>query len=103
MTLRTEECDLTTRTWEQEAFDLVVAIFVHLSPAVRQSVHRSFRYALKPRELLILAAKTIIRRTASTGVTLFGRAAATGFPSEQEGTSHCGLAHVVRSLLRKPC
>lgn len=132
VTLRTEECDLTTRTWEQEAFDLVVAIFVHLPPAVRQSVHRSFFCALKPGGLLILEAFShkqleYQKKYRSGGppalellysaemlrqdflvVRRCSRAAAEIIElSEQEvelqeGTSHCGVAHVVRLLLRKP-
>jgi cyclopropane fatty-acyl-phospholipid synthase-like methyltransferase len=58
VTLRTEQADLTTWSWPEQAFDVVAAIFIHFPPEVRPSMHRRMFQALKPGGLLILEAFT---------------------------------------------
>jgi SAM-dependent methyltransferase len=54
--IQTECADLTIRNWLQAEYDLVVAIFLHFAPEVRQRMHQSMLRALKPGGLLILEA-----------------------------------------------
>jgi SAM-dependent methyltransferase len=51
--------DLTSWNWPEAVYDLVVAIYVHFAPEVRQQMHRSMLKALKPGGLLILEAFNI--------------------------------------------
>lgn len=48
--------DLTTWDWVEAEYDLVVSIYVHFAPEVRQQIHRSMLKALKPGGLMILEA-----------------------------------------------
>jgi cyclopropane fatty-acyl-phospholipid synthase-like methyltransferase len=48
--------DLTTWDWVVAEYDLVVSIYVHFAPEVRQQIHRSMLKALKPGGLVILEA-----------------------------------------------
>ena len=54
--LQTECADLTTWNWLCNEYDLVVAIYLHFAPEVRQRMHQSMLRALKPGGLLILEA-----------------------------------------------
>ena len=56
--IRTEKADLTTWPWPEQAFDAVVAIYVHFPPEVRARMHRRMFEALKPGGVLILEAFT---------------------------------------------
>jgi 2-polyprenyl-3-methyl-5-hydroxy-6-metoxy-1,4-benzoquinol methylase len=48
--------DLTSWNWHKGIYDLVVSIYVHFAPEVRQQMHQSMVAALKPDGLLILKA-----------------------------------------------
>jgi SAM-dependent methyltransferase len=54
ISLQTECADLTTWNWAEATYDLVVSIYVHFAPDVRQQVHRSILGSLKPGGLIIL-------------------------------------------------
>jgi 2-polyprenyl-3-methyl-5-hydroxy-6-metoxy-1,4-benzoquinol methylase len=54
VSLQTECADLTTWNWAEATYDLVVSIYVHFAPDVRQQVHRSMLGSLKPGGLIIL-------------------------------------------------
>ena len=54
--IQTECADLTSWQWPKATYDLVVAIYLHFDPEVRQRMHRSMLEALKPAGLLILEA-----------------------------------------------
>lgn len=54
--LQTQCADLTTWDWSATIYDLVVSIYVHFAPEVRQRMHQSMLIALKPGGLLILEA-----------------------------------------------
>jgi 2-polyprenyl-3-methyl-5-hydroxy-6-metoxy-1,4-benzoquinol methylase len=54
--IQTRCADLTTWDWLVAEYDLVVSIYLHFSPEVRQRMHRSMLKALKPGGLLILEA-----------------------------------------------
>ncbi|MEO0377180.1 MAG: class I SAM-dependent methyltransferase [Cyanobacteria bacterium P01_A01_bin.17] len=54
--LRTECADLSTWDWPQDQYDLVVSIYLHLPPEIRQKIHSSIFNALRPGGLLILEA-----------------------------------------------
>jgi SAM-dependent methyltransferase len=54
--IQTQCADLTTWDWVENAYDLVVAIYLHLAPDSRQKIHRSMLKALKPSGLIILEA-----------------------------------------------
>ncbi len=56
--LQTEQVDLTSWAWPRNAYDCVIAIFVHFPPAERVRVHQAMYDALKPRGVLILEAFT---------------------------------------------
>ena len=56
VTIQTECADLTSWQWPKATYDLVVAIYLHFDPKVRQRMHRSMLEALKPDGLLILEA-----------------------------------------------
>ncbi len=52
--LQTQCADLTNWEWTEAAYDLVVSIYVHFDSDVRQRMHRSMLYSLKPGGLIIL-------------------------------------------------
>ena len=52
--LQTQCADLTAWDWLAATYDLVVSIYVHFAPEVRQRMHQSMLKALKPGGLLIL-------------------------------------------------
>jgi 2-polyprenyl-3-methyl-5-hydroxy-6-metoxy-1,4-benzoquinol methylase len=54
--IQTQCADLTTWDWVEDAYDLVVSIYLHFAPDVRQKIHRSMLKALKPGGLIILEA-----------------------------------------------
>jgi Methyltransferase domain len=54
--IQTQRADLTTWDWVVAEYDLVVSIYVHFAPEVRQQMHRSMLKALKPGGLVILEA-----------------------------------------------
>ena len=54
--IKTQCADLTSWQWSKATYDLVVSIYVHFDPEVRQQMHRSMLEALKPGGLLILEA-----------------------------------------------
>jgi SAM-dependent methyltransferase len=54
VSLQTECADLTTWNWAEATYDLVVSIYVHFAPDVRQQVHGSMLGSLKPGGLIIL-------------------------------------------------
>lgn len=54
--IQTQCADLTTWDWVENIYDLVVSIYVHFAPKVRQKIHRSMLKALKPRGIIILEA-----------------------------------------------
>jgi 2-polyprenyl-3-methyl-5-hydroxy-6-metoxy-1,4-benzoquinol methylase len=57
--IQTQCADLTTWNWPKAVYDLVVAIYIHFTPEVRQQMHRSMLKALKPGGLVILEAFNI--------------------------------------------
>ena len=54
--IKTQCADLTSWQWSKATYDLVVSIYVHFDPKVRQRMHRSMLESLKPGGLLILEA-----------------------------------------------
>ncbi len=54
--LHAVRADVTRPPWREGAFDAVVAIYVHLPPAVRAAAHRTWAAALRPGGLLVLEA-----------------------------------------------
>ena len=54
--IQTQCADLTSWQWSIATYDLVVSIYVHFDPKVRQRMHRSMLESLKPGGLLILEA-----------------------------------------------
>ncbi len=54
--IATEVADLATWKWPVAAFDGVVAVFLHLPPAIRPIVHHCIVAALKPGGIVILEA-----------------------------------------------
>jgi 2-polyprenyl-3-methyl-5-hydroxy-6-metoxy-1,4-benzoquinol methylase len=54
--IQTQCADLTTWNWVENTYDLVVSIYVHFAPEVREQIHRSMLKALKPGGLIILEA-----------------------------------------------
>ena len=54
--LKTECVDLTTWNWPEAKYDLVVSIYLHFAPTVRQRMHQAMLKALKPGGLFILEA-----------------------------------------------
>lgn len=120
VSLRTEQADLTHWDWPQAAFDLVVAIFIHFSPAQRTRMHRAMFAALRPGGLLILEAFTPeqleyrsggppVREMLYTAEMLradFAQAAILSLEETitelQEGPYHRGTAAVVRLIARRP-
>lgn len=59
VSLQTELTDVHARQWEENRFDLIVAIFIQFaSSAERQALHHSIVQALKPGGLLLLQGYT---------------------------------------------
>jgi 2-polyprenyl-3-methyl-5-hydroxy-6-metoxy-1,4-benzoquinol methylase len=54
--IQTQCADLTTWDWLVAEYDLVVAIYLHFAPEVRQKMHRSMLKALKPGGSIVLEA-----------------------------------------------
>jgi 2-polyprenyl-3-methyl-5-hydroxy-6-metoxy-1,4-benzoquinol methylase len=54
--IQTQCVDLTTWDWVVAEYDLVVSVYVHFAPEVRQRMHRSMLKALKPGGSIILEA-----------------------------------------------
>jgi 2-polyprenyl-3-methyl-5-hydroxy-6-metoxy-1,4-benzoquinol methylase len=54
--IQTRCADLTTWDWVENTYDLVVSIYVHFAPEVRQQIHRSMLKTLKPGGLIVLEA-----------------------------------------------
>jgi 2-polyprenyl-3-methyl-5-hydroxy-6-metoxy-1,4-benzoquinol methylase len=54
--IQTQCADLITWDWGVAKYDLVVSIYVHFTPKVRQQIHRSMLQALKAGGLIILEA-----------------------------------------------
>ncbi|MBD3610464.1 MAG: class I SAM-dependent methyltransferase [Gammaproteobacteria bacterium] len=48
--------DLTTWSWPEEEFDIVVSIFAHFPPGVREQIHNNIMKTLKPGGKLIMEA-----------------------------------------------
>lgn len=57
--IETIHTDLTTWTWPQDSFDVVVAIYIHFPQAQRARMHRAMLAALKPGGVLLLEAFTL--------------------------------------------
>lgn len=56
--IRTQQLELTTWEWPEQAYDVVAVIYIHFPPAVRATMHRAMFHALKPGGVLILEAFT---------------------------------------------
>jgi cyclopropane fatty-acyl-phospholipid synthase-like methyltransferase len=55
VTLRVEQADMTNWTWQESAFDVVVAIFIQFSkPPQRDKIFAGIKRTLKPGGLLLL-------------------------------------------------
>ncbi len=54
--IQTQCADLTTWDWVENTYDLVVAIYLHFAPDVRQRMHRAMLTALKPGGSIVLEA-----------------------------------------------
>lgn len=54
--IQTQCADLTTWDWLVAEYDLVVAIYLHFAPEVRQRMHRAMLSALKPGGSIVLEA-----------------------------------------------
>lgn len=67
VSIRTECADLTTWTWPEKKFDLVVAIFIHFPPEHRTRLHKKMLGALKPGGVLIMEAFTPAQLGYKTG------------------------------------
>ena len=58
ITLRTQQVDLSSWEWPEDAFDIVISIYLHFPPGLRERMHRAMAKALKPKGLLMLEAFT---------------------------------------------
>ena len=58
VTLRTQQVDLSSWEWPENTFDLVISIYLHFPPDLRERMHQSMAKALKPKGLLMLEAFT---------------------------------------------
>lgn len=117
--LDTEQADLTTWAWPQNAYDCVTAIFVHFPPSDRAHMHQAMYAALKPGGVLILEAFTPAQLQYRSGGPPVGEMLYTtatlraDFPQGvvrlleettvllQEGLYHRGEGAVVRLVLEK--
>jgi len=54
--IQTECADLTSWDWKMFEYDVVVSIYLHFSPNVRQKMHQAMLHSLKPGGLLLLEA-----------------------------------------------
>jgi SAM-dependent methyltransferase len=116
----TEVADLAARPLEPSAWDAVVAIFLHLPPALRGRVHRSAAAALRPGGVLILESygpgqlgrgtggpqdAALLAGLAEIVPDLAGLELLTAGERERavvEGPGHTGRAFVVQVLARRP-
>jgi cyclopropane fatty-acyl-phospholipid synthase-like methyltransferase len=117
--LRTELADITNWRWPDVAFDVVVAIFIFVSPAQRPALFAHYKRALKPGGLLLLQGYRPEQREYRTGgppdpSRLFTRAileAAFGDMAEldirehdsviSEGGSHAGMSALIDLVATK--
>ncbi|MFN9872484.1 MAG: class I SAM-dependent methyltransferase [Cyanobacteriota bacterium] len=120
VSIETHCCDLVDFQPEPESVDLVVAIWMHLPPALRAKVHRQAAAALRPAGLLILEAYTPRQLELATGgppsSDLLVEPDALRFELEgleflvleekqrwiEEGPYHRGESAVVQAVGRKP-
>lgn len=58
VTLHTQQVDLSSWEWPEDAFDVVVSIYLHFPPDLRERMHQAMAKALKPKGLLMLEAFT---------------------------------------------
>ena len=58
VTLRTQQVDLSSWEWPENTFDVVISIYLHFPPGLRERTHQSMAKALKPKGLLMLEAFT---------------------------------------------
>jgi len=114
-----EHADLSSWLWPESEFDAVVAIFMHLPPDLRHTIHASILRALKPGGIAILEAFTPAQSQHSSGgpkqvellytAEILRRdfAAAEVIELEEavvnlnEGRMHRGSAAVVHGIFRK--
>jgi 2-polyprenyl-3-methyl-5-hydroxy-6-metoxy-1,4-benzoquinol methylase len=54
--IQTQCADLTAWNWVENTYDLIVSIYVHFAPEVRQQIHRSMLKVLKPGGSIVLEA-----------------------------------------------
>lgn len=54
--LATECTDLASWDWPQQAFDLVISIYVHFPPELRPRLHRAMLQSLRPGGMLVMEA-----------------------------------------------
>jgi SAM-dependent methyltransferase len=112
--------DLTDWDWPQGTFDVVVAVFLHLRPAVRRRLHAAMLQALRPGGLMLLEAFRPEQLALGTGgppdremlyapETLSADFAeadildlASAEPDLDEGPFHRGRAATVRLVARRP-
>jgi SAM-dependent methyltransferase len=117
--LKIEQADLTTWNWPADEFDAIAAIFLHLPPDARTTVHASMLRALKPGGIVILEAFSPEQLKHSSGgpkqVDLlytadmlrrdFASAEVVELEQKEvhihEGRMHSGPAAVVRALFQK--
>ena len=118
--IQTAAADLAQYSIEPRAWDLIVLIFAHLEPSVRQSVHRAATEGLRPGGALVLEAFTPEQEELTAvgpapsgrlmGIELL-RDELRGLRLEvgrevqreiQEGTAHHGVRSVVQVLAVKP-
>jgi cyclopropane fatty-acyl-phospholipid synthase-like methyltransferase len=120
VSLRTQLVELTTWTWPEAEFDVVVAVFIHFPPEHRARMHEKMLRALKPGGVLILEAFTPQQLRYKTGGPPVAEMLYTAqmlhrdfsgaeilqlqetLADLQEGSGHRGTAAVVRLVLRRP-
>lgn len=116
--ITTIEADLSRWDWPQAAFDLVVLVFVQLTPDERVPLHAGAMRALAPGGLLLLEGFATGERMACGPSTDDSRYDGTmlradfagleilelmqGMTTLEEGEGHHGPANVVRLVARKP-
>lgn len=118
--LRTEQADLVTWDWPVNAFDRLIAIFIHFLPEHRVPMHRAMLAALKPGGLLLMEAFRPEQLEYRTGGPPLGEmlyslemlredfagtellACEERVTELDEGPYHRGPAAVVRLIARKP-
>ena len=58
VTFRTQQVDLSSWEWPEDTLDMVISIYLHFPPDLRERMHRAMAKALKPKGLIILEAFT---------------------------------------------